>query len=407
MQFQVRRESKNKGRWFYTCQKDRTKGAAGHPDKCDFFLWAEDARLREEGALFGRRRGAEPPTPTQKRMRQTLLSASVTPRAAAEKRAGPTPVVPLSELERQVGGGGGPAPAPASSPAASSMTVRASGSGRTPSTLREIDVETDSDDSSSDGSSEDELAPGPTTTTKTTKAPRDGPPQAGDKRKREEEEDDDDYGDWSSSEEQQLAAITDSSSHGPGAQGRKRDAFATPAAARTHDVAAGLPTPSFTNRPLRRVLFTEPEASTPRKRQRTTESTDSDSDSDSDAALPTSNPPPKAPQPQLPSVATTAAAAATTPGGSPGITAVVMGLLRDQKVDGAVRARVRQELERCEARARGLERGRDAARQAVQKLEARAAQQQQRIVVLENERHLHAEAREKMRTRLMKLCSDD
>lgn len=271
-------------------------------------------------------------------MRQTTLSASVTPRAAAEKRAVPTPIVPLSQLERQVGGHG----AASSSQAASSATLRASDAGRTQasSTLREVD----GDDESSDDTSEDELAPGLTTA-----APLQGgsgPPQAGDKRKRDEAEvtEEEDYGDWSSDEEQQLAAITDSSSRGPGAQGRKRDAFATPAAAaRAHDAVSGLPTPAFTDRPLRRVLFTDPEVPTPAKRQRTaTESADSAS------ALSAS--PPTASQPQSPS-------AATTPGGSgrPSITVIVMGLLRDQQVDCAVRARVRKELERCDARTQGLE----------------------------------------------------
>jgi hypothetical protein len=41
----VKKETANKGRWFYTCQNQAEK-------RCDFFLWDEDAKLREEGAVL-------------------------------------------------------------------------------------------------------------------------------------------------------------------------------------------------------------------------------------------------------------------------------------------------------------------------------------------------------------------
>nr|POF26102.1 hypothetical protein CFP56_22250 [Quercus suber] len=43
--FKVKKEGKNQGRWFYTCQQQE-------PKRCDFFLWDEDARLRMEGAVL-------------------------------------------------------------------------------------------------------------------------------------------------------------------------------------------------------------------------------------------------------------------------------------------------------------------------------------------------------------------
>nr|POF12961.1 hypothetical protein CFP56_10109 [Quercus suber] len=43
--FKVKKEGKNQGRWFYTCQQQ-------DPKRCDFFLWDEDARLRMEGAVL-------------------------------------------------------------------------------------------------------------------------------------------------------------------------------------------------------------------------------------------------------------------------------------------------------------------------------------------------------------------
>ncbi|KAF4551004.1 Hypothetical protein D9617_15g043580 [Elsinoe fawcettii] len=43
--FRVKKEGKNHGRWFYTCQNSEGK-------RCGFFLWDEDAKLREEKAVL-------------------------------------------------------------------------------------------------------------------------------------------------------------------------------------------------------------------------------------------------------------------------------------------------------------------------------------------------------------------
>jgi hypothetical protein len=45
----VKKESKNQGRWFYTCQNQELQ-------RCGFFLWEEDAKLREEGAVLNNSR---------------------------------------------------------------------------------------------------------------------------------------------------------------------------------------------------------------------------------------------------------------------------------------------------------------------------------------------------------------
>ncbi|EMC93250.1 hypothetical protein BAUCODRAFT_36923 [Baudoinia panamericana UAMH 10762] len=47
--FKVKKEGKNQGRWFYTCQQ-------ADPKRCDFFLWDEDAKPREEAAVLNNRR---------------------------------------------------------------------------------------------------------------------------------------------------------------------------------------------------------------------------------------------------------------------------------------------------------------------------------------------------------------
>lgn len=47
--FQVKNGGKNHGRWFYTCQKPQ-------PKRCSFFLWSDDAKVREEAAVLGNSR---------------------------------------------------------------------------------------------------------------------------------------------------------------------------------------------------------------------------------------------------------------------------------------------------------------------------------------------------------------
>ncbi|KIW92372.1 uncharacterized protein Z519_07356 [Cladophialophora bantiana CBS 173.52] len=53
--FQVKKKCKNHGRWFYTCQKPR-------PERCDFFIWNDDAKIREEAAVLSNSR-SEPIAP--------------------------------------------------------------------------------------------------------------------------------------------------------------------------------------------------------------------------------------------------------------------------------------------------------------------------------------------------------
>ena len=59
--FQVKKESANKGRWFYTCQRGSTNRPKNqdhlhipisNEQGCKFFLWDEDAKPREEAAVL-------------------------------------------------------------------------------------------------------------------------------------------------------------------------------------------------------------------------------------------------------------------------------------------------------------------------------------------------------------------
>ncbi|KAI5209076.1 hypothetical protein E4T39_00951 [Aureobasidium subglaciale] len=58
--FQVKKDSANKGRWFYTCQN-------GEGRKCGFFLWDDDAKPREAAAVLSNSRNeprSEPDKPS-------------------------------------------------------------------------------------------------------------------------------------------------------------------------------------------------------------------------------------------------------------------------------------------------------------------------------------------------------
>lgn len=72
--FQVKNGGKNHGRWFYTCQKPQLK-------RCPFFLWSDDAKVREEGAILSNSRN-EPRTPYTP-MRQLRLQSG-TPRSRTQ-----------------------------------------------------------------------------------------------------------------------------------------------------------------------------------------------------------------------------------------------------------------------------------------------------------------------------------
>ncbi|KAK8089737.1 hypothetical protein PG997_004698 [Apiospora hydei] len=341
-QWHLRRKTKNEGRWFYTCQKDRSKGAPGAPEHCGFFLFAEDARLREEGALFDNSNAEPSATQTpNKRMKQTTLSAAVTPRAQSEKRVGSTPITSVAELGRQVGVPVAGVGSSAAAPSSSSATMRASDK----SDGAAAQVETDSElEDSSDDEQPSHAAPSTAAAAAAARGQTQPATRASAKRKRPADESEDEYfGDWSSDEERQAALITDSTStRGTDGHGRKRDAFATPATSRTlQDTTTGLATPSLTDKPTRRVLFAEPEIqSTTTKRQRT--------DEGGSFTRPAATTPSSSQE------------SATTPGSHAGalnVTETVMGLLKGQSLSDDVRGEVRLALQKFEARAKGARTG--------------------------------------------------
>lgn len=397
VQFQVKRDSPNKGRWFYTCQIDRTKGKTGEPERCDFFLWSDDARVREEGAVLGN--STTEPSATQslrtpRKLVQTTLSARVEPREEGKRHwTHRTDITPIGELERTVGNGSQGDETPnGGETAKSSATMRATGSTGGSKTAASTQMP--------ERDEEDELSP----TFKKNSAGSTQPPgqqlqtpSAGTKRKREaislmgsdDVDSDDLFSDMDSDEERQLADIAESSSH----PGRTRDALATPAAQKSSDAVAGMPTPSLTGKSVRRVLFAEPEAgdsSNTAKRQR-----------NDNAGAYTSVGEPRTPSS---SQEGSRPSSQTTPGSGAGIgdiTQEVMDLLQGQKIDEATTRKVRSALQRYSAKAKGLEKGRDASRQALKDKDVKIAKLQERVTNLEDGRRLEAEARKKWKGELM------
>ncbi|RYP74595.1 hypothetical protein DL771_002861 [Monosporascus sp. 5C6A] len=371
VQFTVRRETKNKGRSFYGCPKKRSEG-----NQCDLFLWAEDARSREVDAVL---MTTSPGTPGsgQKKMRQTTLHACVTPRTDRSRRLDErTPVTEVADLNLITRAGASAAaqvPAPAS---AETATLRASsGSPSAPPPVAADELSFDSDLSTDAEGEPARMADAATASN-----------SANTGSKRKSPDDEDEYSDLSSGEEEQLLAIADRSSGLGG--GKQRDAFATPsvAAGRTHDaeMTSGMPTP-LTDKPVRRVLFAGPEVgSSPstahrdnsNKRQRTV-------DEAGDRASPS---------------------ASTGESTHDDVTHEVMSLLQNREgVGEAVLRDVRAALERHAARARGLERGRDAARRAARDAEARVAELQRRVADLEDRRAVNADARRRLRSGMLEL----
>ncbi|KAI8965997.1 hypothetical protein F5Y11DRAFT_311065 [Daldinia sp. FL1419] len=329
----AKRDTANKGRSFYACKKDRNK-----ENKCNFFLWTEDAHKREVDNVLTNSRSETGGTPSRRvRKRQRTLHESITP--AKEKRQGKTPITSLADLKHMLSPG--------------SPSVMAKNSTKEASSSKEAG------NPEKNSSSDDELTqPDPTPDT----------PSGRPKRKRSIGEE---YNDLSSGEEEELLALADSSAQ---AQTKTRDAFTTPSANRTH-IEDGLATP-LTDKPIRRVLFTDPDSPVTPKRDLAAASTS----------------PPSSQQP-----------GSDTASKEQGLTQEIMALLYDQNIDGAVRKKVRSVLDRHAARAKGLERGRDASREATKKAEAKIAELQQRVADLENQTRLDSEARQKMRTDLMKL----
>ncbi|KAI1649778.1 uncharacterized protein F4817DRAFT_330085 [Daldinia loculata] len=354
IQYLAKRETPNKGRSFYACKKDRNK-----ENKCNFFLWTEDAHVREVNNVLTNSRSEAEGTPSRRpKKRQRTLHESITP--AKEKRQEKTPITSLADLDRMLNPG-----SPSATAQSSTMKTRSSSKEVAKSVQKSgsSDEDDDSAHTSDDAQAQSDSTP--------------DTPSAAPKRKWSDVElNVEEYSDLTSGEEEELVALANSSAQ---PQTKQRNAFATPSGSRTL-IEDGMATP-LTEKPVRRVLFADPSSPTTPKR---------------DLAASSTSPPSSQQQQQQQQDP-------ATPGRERELTQEIMALLYDQNIDGAVRRKIRSSLDRHAARAKGLERGRDASREAAKKAEAKVAELQQRVADLENQRRLDGEARQKMRTDLMKL----
>ncbi|KAI1459029.1 hypothetical protein F4805DRAFT_422382 [Annulohypoxylon moriforme] len=377
VQFTVRRDTANKGRSFYTCQKDKDK-----KNKCDFFLWTEDAHEREIGAVLTNSRSEAENTPSRKPKRQRTLHESITPAKEKRPEGEKTSILSIAGLNRFLGrkSHGDSIPSTAT---LQSETVQGSLS---PNKKPANDMDgLFSSDEDSDEMNEifQELSQKqlPSATQNT--------PSMGSKRKRPEV---DEYSDFSSGDEEELATITDNSAK---TQTRHRDAFKTPSVDRSFAMEDGLPTP-LTEKPVRRVLFADQSQPGASKRLRTDESGSFSTPAASTSFTSTSTP-------KHVSSSQTSTPSSSQGKNIPSITDEVMSFLDGVKLDKDVALAVRAALDRHAAKARGLEKGRDASRDAMKTAKAQIAELQAKVADLENQRRLDADARQKMRTDLMRL----
>jgi hypothetical protein len=84
--FQTKNGGKNHGRWFYTCQKPQ-------PKRCKFFLWEDEAKVREEGAVLSNSRtepaDIRPPKNIGTPAKQTKLPAHQIPTPSTKTKSPP------------------------------------------------------------------------------------------------------------------------------------------------------------------------------------------------------------------------------------------------------------------------------------------------------------------------------
>ncbi|KAF4449981.1 DNA topoisomerase 3-alpha [Fusarium austroafricanum] len=330
---EVKKSGLNSGKLFWKC------------DECNFFLWRDEAKVRETGFKASRSGSdpakSEPPPMTQ----QSLVSYGyqVTPsrRQSDEDSADSTE--------------SGEEPEP-DTPMPKSMRDRTQAS----------------------------VPPKQTAAVET-------PSRGSSKRRRDVfEEDEDEFSDIGSDEERQMAVIADKSAE-KAAQRR----FTTPNTTRSADVISGLPTPSVS-----RTLF--PTSESKRQKQVSFEDTPSRyADTMSSATLSANTTPSKTPsRAQEPP-------SSSPPETSFDVTDEVTNRLRGQKIDPNVLLSVQSILATAARRTKGIILGRDSARANLKAKDEKIATLQERIAALENREKMHRNQMTNIKAGLMKMYDDN
>lgn len=348
VRFQVKKNTKNRNKWFYTCQQDRKK-------QCGFFLWDDDAQVREKGALLNN-------TGTESK-----YITSIGPDEPPIPSFAQTPSKSTSRF------------ATSSRPDNSADFFNDDGSEI--STGDELDMASLADNASQ--TRRRLFSPKSATTSSQL---QEGHQANTGKRKRGGslfvgESDDEDFGgNIGSDEEKTMISLTDSASQRQRSDSRpenKPGPFKTPSMQRTHDVLGGLPTP-LTRHTVERnslLLSTEDREA---KRQ-------------------------KMSAPPTPSAGKTGAVApppSVMSGQGEGddyeITKEVMGLLSGTRMTDEVRTHVRRALNRHALKMKGVERGRELVRLTVKAKDLKIEQLQEQAKMMENERDADRERIEEL-----------
>jgi chaperonin cofactor prefoldin len=331
---EVKKESPNKGRFFWTC--------ATYPF-CKFFLWRDDALIRESGlaadsdARSAMDEQSVPPRPKTPTLRQKALESFG---IEATPSRGPQIVSGVSGILRT---------APPKASFVSTQTATETGSPVTPSSKRKRSGKGDWD------------------------------------------QDCDLISDLDSDEERQLAEITDQSAEKVTPKRVAEDVFSTPPTnRRTADIVGGLPTPSVS-----RTLFPPSEA----KRYKTV-SFDEPLSSDS----PTT--PSKTPSSHS-GVSPVCPASSPSEASVPDVTEEVMNLLSGQQVDAKVLRSVNDLLLTFARKAKGVSLGRDSARAALNEKDKKIAELQEKIRDLENKEEYNRKRMTKLKSQLIQMYEDN
>ncbi|KAB5536423.1 hypothetical protein GE09DRAFT_1139826 [Coniochaeta sp. 2T2.1] len=369
---QVKKANKNRGRWFYKCQKDRK-------EQCSFWMWEDVAQKKEKEYLFGGGRERD------EGMIVTHIGSSEPP------------------LPEHLGGGY----------ASQSQSQRHSNrisddDGRgyslpTVSTGDELDFMSWADQESQNRGSEmpvvkeeeeDERRPAVA-------------PAAG-KRKRgpfvDDSEDDDLFGDTDigSDAEREMLRLAESAKTQSQSQSQQRresqsqqsGQFTTPSAQRTHDVFHGMPTPNTRSIvPRNSLVIAREEREAKRQRMDPSATPSSAMEAGTGSSSSTAR--------QRSEARSSGVCGEDYP-----ITEEVMALLGGEPMlDDDVANSVRRKLNEYALRMKGVESGRDMVRSIVKTKEARIAELQGRVAQLEKDRIADRERIKKLASMVSELSS--
>lgn len=405
----VKKEGNNKGRFFYTCQRQ-----LGDPGKCDFFLWESDAQVREEGALLQTNSRTEPSPAAPAGLGQS--PGTPTP----VRRQGQQPQTPTLLRGGTAGRVGGAA------------RSRSRGTSLFDSDEMSTDEEMELDSILDKVEARREASPSPSPSARhrqgrySAMAPPTGPPAAASPVKRTFREMEKEtsssappavkrrgFGSGDSNldlaldsdTERQMAEIADQTSFQAASQSQSQtqrgdissrsrpDPFTTPTSKRTYDVLGGLATP----------LTGDREKGAGGEHHDTNKWLRTPASAVATTAL---TPTPARTVDVLGSAATSRSLSTRHVGGGPDdaedfeLTAEIMALLAGQPgITEQLRQSVRQALDRHALRALGVTRGRDMVRAGLRardarivELQARIAELQARVAALENRGRMDRQA---------------